>query len=152
MDDTYTTTEFEGLPIHWMTTIIRNNDLSYEFDNKKEFDNHHSELYDSSKSYTKERFVYDFGKGKHTYYYKIVKVILMCDHIKELNYVIAEEIISKEELQELSQFCQCYICTSKWYNLLSYIMTRYQSGCLKTNQSFRQYIIDEARRLKSLKT
>jgi len=118
------------------------------FDEKNTFNEYHYyEEYDSTKTYDKNPFEYDYGHGKHTYVYKLYEIGLMegDQEIKRKKYIIADEEIGKTELTELAKYCQCSICISKWYNLSRYFTCSCCIGCLKSSFP-QQYQINKARK------
>ena len=98
--------------------ISTSHDTSTPFDEKAFFSNYDFyEKYDVSHSFEKEISQHDYGHGMRNYKHVIMSITLLKDKEKvgELNYVVAEEVISKEELEVLAKYCQCCICTAPWY-------------------------------------
>jgi hypothetical protein len=95
-------------------------------------DYHHYEVCSPTKTYTPDTFVYDYGHGQHTYVYKLYTIYLKQNNetVKENIYIVVEEVLSKQELNILKPYCQCYVCTSNWYNISKYFTCRCCIGCL----------------------
>ena len=108
----------------------------------REYD--HYELYDSNKEYDKNKFQYDYGNGNKFYNFGLY-IIQFEESSEPINYVVAIEEVSDEELQKIAKYCQCTVCTSNWYNLSRYFTCSCCIGCLK---SFfpQQYQINDARK------
>lgn len=48
--------------------------------------------------------------------------------------------MDKLEIQKLAIYCQCRICTSKWYELSAYFKSAECIGCLKSDSPSPYYI------------
>ncbi len=80
------------------------------------------EPFDPTKTY--EPFEADFGKGVHSYTWKI---LIFCD----TKYAIVRRDVSDEYLKLLTPYCQCIICTS-YKNVWSSV---WKCGIRKTVQT-----------------
>jgi hypothetical protein len=113
------------------------------FDEKTEFINAiHYELYDENKVYEKEPFIHDYGFGDRRYINSLHTIRIADDNV--LRYVVVEEKISKEDLDRISPFCRCFVCTARWYNISRFITCPCCIGCLKTRNPS-QHQIDKTR-------
>lgn len=120
-------------------------------------DYHFYEKFNPFESYKTDLFECDYGKGMHTYLLKHYTVNLYknvmgkgYEYRYSIEYVIAEENISKNELDILSQFCKCFKCNSswfKWFDCKNYCNYNNQNECLKVNETIHahQSSIDKAR-------
>jgi hypothetical protein len=106
---------------------------------------HYYEDYDSNKIYQKTQFEYDYGHGKHIYSYALHRLISYEDQDNELNYVVADEELDEDKSKQLEKYCQCRVCTSKWYDIGAYFTCRCCIGCLKSPFP-QQYQINAARK------
>jgi len=115
------------------TEDISTFDPSEEF---KEFDSH--ELYDREKEYPKELF-----KKNGLQYINVLYRIVDRDK-KELEFVVAEERLSVEDVKKLGPYCRCEICRMYFFNPAKYLACAHCFGCLRTG-SDNQYIINRTR-------
>jgi hypothetical protein len=109
---------------------------------------HYHEVYDENKDYNSELFYHNYGHGTSRYRWKFYSFSSM-SNIGEIigDYMAVEEVLSCEQLDELSKFCRCAICRAKWYNISKYFKCRCCYGCLKAGVSYAtQRAIDEAKR------
>ncbi len=103
----------------------------------------HYEPFDTTKNYTTEKFEENFGHGNRTYRYAGMHFFNKND--SRTVYVVAEEILDDDQKCALAKYCQCSVCTAKWYNLFKYITCSCCIGCLKTDLP-RQSIIGKTRK------
>jgi hypothetical protein len=136
---------------------------------------HTFENYSPSNSYRKDLFIEDFGKGKlqyrnvkHTIYHspkkdkeeKIVdekdfkKVFEDLIKIKDdkskrrkMQFIVAKEVLTKEERNKLIPCCQCQKCIRWSINPIKYMICECCVGCLKVEEEdlTRQHMINLAR-------
>lgn len=108
---------------------------------------HHFEKYDENKIYQDAPFECDYGYGKHTYVYELYNVNLMNNKkiIRTKYYIVSEEKMNDDELQKLSKYCRCDVCTRKWYDITRLFMCSCCIGCLKSSFP-QQYQINKARK------
>ena len=95
------------------------------------------EKYDETKTYEKERYFKDYGKGEREYENILYSSYVIYDsglgenaetnnneeHTKlKKQFVVAKEIYKKEELKQLEKYCDCYNCKElkKYENLCLY--------------------------------
>ena len=151
------------------------------FEPKNFFKDYHTfENYSPSNSYRKDLFTEDFGKGKlqyrnvkHTIYH-VPKEVKEEDKIKDekdfkkvfeelikikddknkrrkMQFVVAKEILTKEEREKLIPYCQCQRCIRWSINPVKYMICGCCVGCLNVEDEFytRQYIINSSRDYKN---
>jgi len=112
----------------------------FDPDNYKEYFkyDHYCEHFDKNKLYEKGILKHDFGYGEHEYSWN--KYI-----INNFEYAVVEEHPSEKELDKLKPYCQCAICTAKWYNpLIKRLACRCCCGCLYSNRN-NAYILGKTR-------
>lgn len=104
----------------------------------KEYD--HFEKCDKDKEYGVEEYQYDYGFGTRTYEHHLYS-------IRDKEYVVAAEIVSKEELQKWksANCCQCYYHQSSWYNPFNYFICKCCVGCIDSAFGPQQYVINKTR-------
>ena len=112
------------------------------FDEKSYFSKfHYYEIYDSSKNYTKGKFMFDYGKGALTYCFRIC---VLSHEEGKLIYIVAVEILSSNERAQLAQFCKCNYCTTNDdYDKI--MLNQNHCGCIICSDYPKQEFIDEAR-------
>jgi len=91
----------------------------------------HHEVFDVRKDYNINPFEFDYGYGIRRYRY--AKIRLISNHHVYDDYVVAEELLEDRSKSMLMRYCQCYKCTSSWFNINSYFGTYEEAGCLKTD-------------------
>jgi len=108
---------------------------------------HHFEKYDENKVYSDAPFECDYGHGKYTYVYNLYNVNLMNnkEKIRTKYYIVSEEKMNDDELQKLSKYCQCDVCTMKWYEISKFLICSCCIGCLKSSFP-QQHQINKARK------
>lgn len=80
------------------------------------------EIYDPTKEYSTEVITQN-GKD---YRYKLF------NFQNNKQYVVMSREVSDDYQQVLSKYCQCYICTAKWYNIKAYFTCSCCIGCVKS--------------------
>jgi len=121
---------------------------SATFDEQKEFNEYHYfEQYDPTKTYESGVFDHDYGYGKHAYKYSLYSIFILENgiHSTTKKFVVAIEYFTDDESRKLSEYCQCAICTAKWYNISKYFTCACCIGCLKSGMA-QQYQINKARK------
>lgn len=62
-------------------------------------------------------------------------------------YMVAEEVLEKEEREKLIPFCQCKLCQLSYFNLTRYMACPCCYGCLTSNDNHNnQNIINKSRK------
>ncbi len=102
---------------------------------------HYHEEYSPNRQYTKEEFNFNFGKGLHNYQYELHNIIDY-DSDDNKHFVVAKEILSKEEQNTLSKYCNCSYCKANFINKM--FICSCCVGCLK-EENPSQKVIDKAR-------
>lgn len=118
--------------------------ISDNFNPDVEFKDYpHWEEYDPNKEYTNNIFKHDFGKYGEKKYVYWLETFGHGQNVKE--FIVAKEILSKEDEKELGKYCQCKYCKgNKWTRLFTCPCC---VGCI--NSSFpQQYYINKAREIK----
>jgi len=112
------------------------------FDPKERFSGYHFyEIYDPNKEYDMNKFEFDFGKGIHTYEYELRKIYdENSNNIKQ--FVVANEILSKEEQTELAKYCCCSHCEANFFK--KRFTCACCVGCLKSYFP-QQHVINKTR-------
>ena len=104
------------------------------------------EEYDKNKQYSREEFEQDYGYGKHKYNFGLYTITICKDGQKhdQKKYVVAREILSKEDQELLKQYCECSYCQSPFYYFWKYFQCPHCLGCLHCT-THSQYMITKAR-------
>lgn len=106
---------------------------------------HFYEPYDDNKNYNLEKFKTKYGDhDESTYRYKLYT---LNDNVK---YVVAEETLSSEELDELAKYCRCSYHNMSWLNPLKLVTCPCCVGCLESAFPS-QYVINASREYKKNK-
>lgn len=114
-----------------------------EFDEEKYFKEYHFwESYNPHKQYQTNDFIHDYGKGPHRYVLILHKISLK--DYEQLKYVVAKEYLEQNELNELSKYCQCSVCTASFFSLAKYFTHPCRFECIKSPFPT-QYSINRAR-------
>lgn len=93
------------------------------------------EEYDETKTYEKEKYTHDHGHGSLVYQNTLIDVGILAEEVRY--FVVAQEIVSDEEMKELVPFCPCDICSMWWFDPRQFIVCPCCVGCIKTGRSFR---------------
>jgi len=104
----------------------------------------HYEDYDPHKEYTTNVFTHDYGKGNRTYQYNLYTITDLNNKELVKEFVVTEEIISDEELNQLKPFCQCEYHTKSYFNPMKYFTCRCCHGCLDS-PFYRPYVVQKTR-------
>jgi hypothetical protein len=97
--------------------------------------------------YNEQSFQHDYGFGLRHYQYHKYTIYLSDD--QKVEYVIADEQLTKDELEQLQPYCQCYVCSAEWYHVIAkYFSCRCCYRCLYSPFPDRYYIV-KARELMS---
>lgn len=86
---------------------------------------HWYEQYDPLREYESGEFDHDYGRGTLRY-------SLQCACINNVYYIVAKEVISREEIESLAEFCPCPICESAPYRLDMWLACSHCFGCFKS--------------------
>ncbi len=115
------------------------------FNEQKYFSEYHYfEKYDETKKYNNSKFQMDFGKGIHTYENELM-VMRNPNNANEIKYVVASEVLAKDERAILADYCPCAYCNAILFKKIS--MDPCYEGCLKYGHHYTpQKHIDEARK------
>jgi len=73
---------------------------------------HHYEEFDSSKIYTFNHYIADYGYGKHTYQYWLDIFVNKTGFSKKKKFIVVREVLSLQERNELAKYCDCEYHTS----------------------------------------
>lgn len=105
------------------------------------------EVYDEKKKYPKEKFTANYGKGEKTYLFTKWTTGNQDTSISK-SYVLANEMITEEELVQLQKYCQCTRCTASYWNIFRFCICPCCIGCFYSqdvNDIPRQYLLKETR-------
>jgi len=135
-------------PISKFDTLVGSYSDDPNFDPKKHFSEyHHFEEYDKTKEYQRGQFVATYRDNTpRTYKHILYNINFTKDGQKyKKDYVVAEEVLSDDELKKLQKYCRCERCKLPWY---SFIRKSFACpcciGCLKSTR-VAQYVINDTR-------
>lgn len=107
--------------------------------------------------YNKDTKYLDFTHNGVSYYYSLIHLqdYDYRESINSFSYAVANTRLSEKELQELSPYCQCYVCKNKSNFLIELIKCICHlncsrcAGCLKKDFYREQVIYDTRKYLES---
>ncbi len=115
------------------------------FNEQKYFSEYHYyEKHEENKKYNNSKFQIDFGYGLHTYENKLF-IMRDSNNTNEIKYVVANEVLEKDEREILGEYCPCPYCAAIIFKKIS--MDPFYEGCLKYGHHYTpQKHIDGARK------
>lgn len=87
------------------------------------------ELYNSSKKYSTETYVENYGYGSIKYV-NVAIVFFRNSRTSCQHYIVAERYVPEEDLIQYQKYCQCKHCNYFFLNPMRLFITYKGSGCM----------------------
>lgn len=121
------------------SVFVSNYDITKFNPNEYFKDYHYYEKYNANHEYNADIFKYDYKNGWGELTYQYIKYVFSFVNRSDQTYIVAERILTNDELIKLQPYCRCYNCSSMIFNPVRLFAC---SGCLKSNMPYPNIIND----------